>query len=249
MLPKEFKPKASYQLIRLGKNNDGGYLVESKSIEQTAALISMGIGKNWRFEEDFIAHQDIVVNAYDHSVRGFFWPKFFIKRFLSILIGRFKAPYNAVKIYKKFMRFFRDKAVLFYEKIGAEEEGYTNVKKTLERIKEKPIFFKIDIEGYEYQILDEIILNSELLSGMVIEFHNIYDHIDEIRTFINNFELTLVHVHPNNNRIDDQGNPRAIEMSFARNPEKLRESSVLPHPLDQLNVPRKKAVSLRFINS
>ena len=34
MLPKEFKPKASYQLIRLGKNNDGGYLVESKSIEQ-----------------------------------------------------------------------------------------------------------------------------------------------------------------------------------------------------------------------
>jgi hypothetical protein len=147
------------------------------------------------------------------------------------------------------MRFFRDKAVLFYEKIGAEEEGYTNVKKTLERIKEKPIFFKIDIEGYEYQILDEIILNSELLSGMVIEFHNIYDHIDEIRTFINNFELTLVHVHPNNNRIDDQGNPRAIEMSFARNPEKLRESSVLPHPLDQLNVPRKKAVSLRFINS
>ena len=249
MLPKEFKPKASYQLIRLGKNNDGGYLVESKSIEQTAALISMGIGKNWRFEEDFIAHKDIVANAYDHSVRGFFWPKFFIKRFLSILIGRFKAPYNAVKIYKKFIRFFRDKAVLFYEKIGAEEEGYTNVKKTLERIKEKPIFFKIDIEGYEYQILDEIILNSELLSGMVIEFHNIYDHIDEIRTFINNFELTLVHVHPNNNRIDDQGNPRAIEMSFARNPEKLRESSVLPHPLDQLNVPRKEAVSLRFINS
>ena len=249
MLPKEFKPKASYQLIRLGKNNDGGYLVESKSIEQTAALISMGIGKNWMFEEDFIAHKDIVVNAYDHSVRGFFWPKFFIKRFLSILIGRFKAPYNAVKIYKKFMRFFRGKAVLFYEKIGAEEKDYTNVKKTLERIKEKPIFFKIDIEGYEYQILDEIILNSELLSGMVIEFHNIYDHIDEIRTFINNFELTLVHVHPNNNRIDDQGNPRAIEMSFARNPEKLSESSVLPHPLDQLNVPRKEAVSLRFINS
>ena len=249
MLPKEFKPKASYQLIRLGKNNDGGYLVESKSIEQTAALISMGIGKNWRFEEDFIAHKDIVVNAYDHSVRGFFWPKFFIKRFLSILIGRFRAPYNAVKIYKKFMLFFRDKAVLFYEKIGAEEEGYTNVKKTLERIKEKPIFFKIDIEGYEYQILDEIILNSELLSGMVIEFHKISDHIDEIRSFINNFELTLVHIHPNNNRVDDHGNPRAIEMSFARDPKKLSDRSVLPHPLDQLNVPRKETVELNFMDS
>ena len=73
MLPKEFKPKASYDLIRLGKNNDCGYLVESKSIEKTTALISMGIGKNWRFEEDFIEHQDIVIHAYDHSVSGFFW--------------------------------------------------------------------------------------------------------------------------------------------------------------------------------
>jgi hypothetical protein len=84
---------------------------------------------------------------------------------------------------------------------------------------------------------------------MVIEFHNISDHIGEIRKFINNFELKLVHVHPNNNRVDNQGNPRAIEMSFARDPEKLNERSVLPHPLDQLNVPRKEAVSLRFINS
>ena len=249
MLPKEFKPKASYDLIRLGKNNDGGYLVESKSIEKTTALISMGIGKNWRFEEDFIAHQDIVVNAYDYSVRGFFWPKFFIKRFLSVLIGRLNAPYHAVKIYTKFMYFFRNKAVLFYEKIGAEEEGHTNLKKTLERIKEKPVFLKIDIEGYEYQILDEIILNSELLCGIVIEFHKISDHIDEIRNFINNFELELVHVHPNNNRVDDHDNPKAIEMSFARDPEKLSDRSVLPHPLDQLNVPRKKTVELKFIDS
>ena len=55
MLPKILKPKGSYDLIRLGKNNDGGYLVEFKSIEKTKALVSMGIEKNWRFEEDFIA--------------------------------------------------------------------------------------------------------------------------------------------------------------------------------------------------
>ncbi|MDC0185318.1 FkbM family methyltransferase [Gammaproteobacteria bacterium] len=249
MLPKEFKPKAFYDLIRLGKNNDGGYLVESKSIEKTKALISMGIGKNWRFEEDFIEHQDIVIHAYDHSVSGFFWPKFFIKRCLSVLIGRLNAPYHAVKKYIKFMDFFRNKAVLFFEKIGSEEEGYSNLKKTLERIKEKPVFLKIDIEGYEYQILNEIILNSELLSGMVIEFHKISDHIDEIKSFINNFELKLVHIHPNNNRVDDHGNPKAIEMSFARDPKKLSDRSVLPHPLDQLNVPRKKVVELKFMDS
>ena len=249
MLPTNFKPQGTYNLLRIGGDHDGGYLVELKSIEKTEALISMGIGKNWRFEEDFIAHKDIKIHAYDHSIRGLFWIKFFIKRFLSILIGRLYAPYNAITTYTNFLHFFRDRAVLFYEKIGTEEENCTNLKKTIERIKEKPIFLKIDIEGYEYEILDEIILNSQFLSGMVIEFHNTSDHIAEIKNFINNFELKLVHIHSNNNRIDEQGNPRAIEMSFAREPEKLSEASSLPHPLDQLNVPRKAAVNLRFFNS
>ena len=35
MLPKNFKPKKNYDLIRLGKNNDGGYLVEKNSIKKT----------------------------------------------------------------------------------------------------------------------------------------------------------------------------------------------------------------------
>ncbi len=92
MLPSNFKPQGEYNLLRIGGHNDGGYLVESKSIEQTEALISMGIGKNWRFEEDFITHKDIVINAYDHSVRGFFWPKFFIKRFFKCFNWSIEGP-------------------------------------------------------------------------------------------------------------------------------------------------------------
>ena len=38
-------------------------------------------------------------------------------------------------------------------------------------------------------------------------------------------------------------------MSFARKPKKISETVNLPHPLDQLNVPRKETVNLRFINS
>ena len=38
-------------------------------------------------------------------------------------------------------------------------------------------------------------------------------------------------------------------MSFAREPKKIRQTANLPHPLDQLNVPRKETVNLRFINS
>ena len=153
MFPSNFKPQGEFNLLRIGGDNDGGYLVESASIEKTEALISMGIGKNWKFEEDFISNKAIEIHAYDHTVRGAFWPKFFIKRFLSVLIGRFSAPYNAVTTYKNFLSFFKDRAVLFFEKIGSQEDGTTNLKKTIKRIKDQPIFLKIDIEGKEESCL------------------------------------------------------------------------------------------------
>ena len=250
MLPSNFKPRGEFNLLRIGGDNDGGYLVELNSIKQSQDLISMGIGKNWRFEEDFLQHaaMSIGISAYDHSVRGFFWPKFFIKFFLSVLIGQFRAPFNAIKKYKKFKRFFRENARLYYDKIGTGE-SCTNLWKEIDWTGSRDIFLKIDIEGHEYEILDEITEYSILLTGLVIEFHNISDYLDEIKNFIDSFELKLVHVHPNNNRIGENGDPRAIEMTFAREPEKLSETPILPHPLDQLNVPRKETVSLRFVNS
>ena len=99
MFPSNFKPQGEFNLLRIGGDNDGGYLVESASIEKTEALISMGIGKNWKFEEDFISNKAIEIHAYDHTVRGAFWPKFFIKRFLSVLIGGFVGNYINLKIF------------------------------------------------------------------------------------------------------------------------------------------------------
>jgi hypothetical protein len=53
MLPKEFKPDGFYDLVRLGKNNDGGYLVCKNSIEVSDCLISFGINDDFSFEENF----------------------------------------------------------------------------------------------------------------------------------------------------------------------------------------------------
>ena len=39
MLPKIFKPNNKYDLIRVGSNNDGGYLVEKNSLFETKYLI------------------------------------------------------------------------------------------------------------------------------------------------------------------------------------------------------------------
>ena len=47
------KPKLKYQLQRVGKNNDGGYLVGINTIKQSKVLISYGINDDWSFEKIF----------------------------------------------------------------------------------------------------------------------------------------------------------------------------------------------------
>ena len=53
MIPKYLKPKKEYDLIRLGKDNDGGYLVENGSMNNAKALLTVGLGYDWSFEKDF----------------------------------------------------------------------------------------------------------------------------------------------------------------------------------------------------
>jgi len=70
MLPKELKPKHLYNLLRLGRNNDGGYLVEKDSLEASKALISFGLSFDWSFEKDFYnVHNNAPIHCYDHTVK------------------------------------------------------------------------------------------------------------------------------------------------------------------------------------
>ena len=68
MLPKIFKPNHEYNLIRLGKDNDGGYLVEKESIFKSKSLISLGLGNDWSFEKDYYKSNKKPIYCYDHSV-------------------------------------------------------------------------------------------------------------------------------------------------------------------------------------
>jgi hypothetical protein len=52
-LSKYFKPKFSYDLVRVGKNYDGGYLIDTNSFKKAENLVSLGISDDWSFEKDF----------------------------------------------------------------------------------------------------------------------------------------------------------------------------------------------------
>ena len=67
-LPKIFQPFHCEELIRLGKNNDGGYLVNKQDVINSKNILSLGIGEDWSFEKDFIEINDCKLNAYDNSL-------------------------------------------------------------------------------------------------------------------------------------------------------------------------------------
>ena len=112
------------------------------------------------------------------------------------------------------------------------------------------IFFKIDIEGSEYRILDELLKFQSLISGLVIEFHDIDIHREKIVSFIKNFKLNLCHIHGQNpggdEYLDNNKDPIQIEMTFTRSNEIKSNEPKIPHVLDQPADKRFPEVKLNF---
>ena len=68
MLANKLKPDGLYKLIRVGKDNDGGYLICENSLKNSNILISFGISDDFSFERHFQTINDIDIFAYDPSV-------------------------------------------------------------------------------------------------------------------------------------------------------------------------------------
>ena len=106
---------------------------------------------------------------------------------------------------------------------------------------------KIDIEGAEYGILNDICGISGRLVGLVMEFHEVAERIDEIEAFMARLPLNLCHVHCNNyGKIDDRGLPEAIELSFTACKAWDTHLVELPNVLDRSNSPYLPEIQIAF---
>ena len=254
MVPKFLIPDYEYDLVRVGRNYDGGYLVERYSLENSRYLLSAGMGWDFSFEKDYLKKVGKKIYCYDHTLNFqhfiFTWLFIFFKRLLFFKGYKkiFKA-FNNIFLPIKFKKFFKNKQTK-YIKFGLGLKN--NQIKTLDEIifdcgLEKDIFIKIDIEGDEYRILDDLIKHSEKIIGLVIEFHNVDLHYDQIEKFIKDFELKVVHLHINNSGpLNKYGDPTILEVSFAKNPQKIGSFKSVRHNLDQPNIKNKKDIDLKF---
>jgi len=265
MLPNNFLPKKKYDLIRLGSANDGGYLVEKKSIDQAKTLLSFGISNDWNFESDFYRHNRVTIEAFDPTIPFTALLKIatlnlakvsFI--YSTLLFGKkWDAPYRhyqfnqlkqSIKAILSYHCFFRKDKKLHPIAVGDDGKNSISLEKIVDNYKvSSPVFVKCDIEGDEYKILDALIEKANQTTGCVIEFHEVDLHLHQIEDFIEKYPLDLVHIHPNNcGETDKNGNPAVLELSFSKDAVPIGENSCLPHDSDSPNALFKADIPLTF---
>ena len=220
MLPKFLKPFhiSKSNLIRIGPKTDGGYIVDKRIFNRTDTLITCGLNDDWEFEKSFLKkNKKFKIFAYDHTVTKEFWLSRFKKDIVSLLLLKKIKIGKILDVFKyiDYRLFFRNNKKHFEKKIVFKEKG--NEETTIPRIinNHNKVVLKIDIEGDEYKILNDIKKNSKKIFFLLIEFHNVHKNLIKIRNFIRKSDLKIIHIHANNyGGIDKNGNPKVIELSM-----------------------------------
>ena len=244
-LEKIFKPDFEYDLLRIGSNHDGGYLIEKNSLIYSDFLMSFGVSTNWDFEKDFIKKNKVPLIAFDGSVNKEFWnlkKKDALIRLKKLSISKLIEFYI---IKYKFDKFFNNHN--FVSKfISSKLPNSLTFNEALNLCNGNNIFFKIDIEGSEYEILNDIIENQKKINGLAIELHDFNQNKEIVIKFIKKFNLKLVHTHVNNYDLINSDCIKTIELSFSRKPLILGEFKKLPHVLDSPNNKKKDELIINF---
>jgi len=236
-LPNFFSIKQATDLVRIGRDYDGGYLVSNSDIQKTDVLIGLGVNDDWSFEEDFLSEKKVSIYAYDASVSKNFFLRQLIKS--AVRIDNLKIFAHWLNVFLKYKKFFSLSNVHHIQKfvgLNSKSNQHCTFLDILNEVESKNIFLKIDIEGSEYRFLNDIITNEDRVTGIVIELHDVDLYLKEIENFISRCSLNLVHVHANNYapiRADDDL-PTVLELTFS----KYSTNSVqykLPHNLDMPN--------------
>jgi len=254
-------PIKNTNLSRFGIKADGGYVVDKEIMLKSDNLITFGLGGDWSFELDFLKiNKNSQIFVYDHTVSANNYVKPLIKylrRFLTFR-SNFYSVSSRFHNLKKYLEFIRYKNIFFFkEKICfpvTKDKGESDLEKVFSRIdKNKKNILKIDIEGSEFEIIDQINFYSKNIEMLILEFHSLDKKeelfIKSLKKLQENFDI--IHLHGNNHCGQlESGLPIAFEVTMTN--RKLRPSKIsyvknFPNKdLDHPNNPHKEDIFFSF---
>jgi len=199
----DFHPVACEPLARLGSANDGGYVVPLDAVKAANALLSFGLSHDWTFERDFKRHNaNVLIHCYDHTVSLRTAFEYSIGQLLRFVLQFRTRALRKTFTWIDYIFFFRGDKLHFKQRIWRDnQDNSATVEDAFGRLPpECPVFVKIDIEGSEYRILDDLLRHSRNIVAIAIEFHDVDILSDRFNSLVEKIkhDFYIVHIHANN---------------------------------------------------
>jgi len=218
-------------LIRVGKKNDGGYVLLNHELDKVDYLYSYGIEYDTYFERMFADRFGAKVYLYDNTI-------------------------NYVPYHNNFF-FFKENIGESQEYNSFSPVNTLSNHLNTNNHKGKRKILKLDIEGEEYRVLKSLDVETLLeFDQIILEMHKLiflYDSAVPVLQRINKY-FYLYHVHFNNYgeiyKVKDLLVPGILELSWVRK-DLIKDqvtfaNKVLPSVLDMTNNPYEKDYYLDF---
>jgi hypothetical protein len=199
----DLRPVACESLARVGSPNDGGYIVPLDAVRAAHALVSFGLSHDWTFERHFKKHNErAIVHCYDHTVSFPTTLQYSFGQLLRFVLLLRARALQKIFTWLDYLVFFRADKIHFRQKIWFDNrDNAATIEDVFGRLpKGCPVFVKMDIEGSEYRVLDDLLLHSADIVAMAIEFHE----VDIVSNLFNSLigkikrDFHIVHIHGNN---------------------------------------------------
>jgi hypothetical protein len=253
----DFRPVACEKLVRVGSANDGGYVVPLAAVEAADALLSFGLSHDWTFERDFKRRNPrALIHCYDHTVTVLSAFQYSIGQFARFAL-RFDTRYlRRSFVWLDYLYFFRDDRIHFRQRIwhGRDHTSVTVADSFALLPVGAQVFVKIDIEGSEYRILDDLLAHRDHIVALTIEFHDVDIVTERFEALVSKIknDFYIVHIHGNNlGGLTRDSFPIAPEITFLHKrffsepPPPSRAKYPVPG-LDSPNYPGFPEIALEF---
>lgn len=268
-------PRVVEDLIRVGRDFDGGYVIPKRVLEQTDVLIGLGVEVDWSFESEYLERstaqrlvavdgsvrlrtfaERAAASCFDLTVRT-------VRRNWTSASAAWKEARQNLAVLSSFATFFSHPKRHFVAKMLTATSSETSVTWAHLRNRfwatdpKQRLFIKMDIEGAEYDVLPDVQAAGDHVVGLIVEFHDLGTRGDEFHRCLEMLEETfcIVHVHGNNCAplVEDTGIPSVLELTFLRrslmSDDEARSVSSREYPLADLDRPNHQSYAdypLRF---
>lgn len=220
------------EFIRLGRDNDGGYVVPVVAMESADVLMGYGIADDISFEREFSQRFDKLSYGFDCGVQNIDTGDSRC-RFFSECIG------NSDYLYGN-------------QRSSGQISSFSQQLQRLE-LTDKKVFIKMDIEGAEFDVLDDVLNHADNITGIVLEIHIPNGNPEKVLRILSslNRQFVLVHVHGNNfsdnyfkTKYSIYSIPKVLELTYTNknllSSYEISKNQKHPHPINQrdcINIP------------